>query len=215
MHLFSQSPKVQCGLLFQPLCRWVHVTFFVLVLVEVRVGHVCCECVIRLLETQVVDDASRARSRARRTHKIHGFVTLELSRNKSCSGSDFPVVQIPACCRWLLAERRVKTHYLAHSKFCESVEPPQFGLRRLLSFRIVNKSVQQFSSVFTAVDVLCRVLIATFRVARLTVQTRKLWSVGVATDRNAGVTLACVSFHFIFPFFASTKKIKKNGKIRK
>ena len=25
--------------------------------------------------------------------------------------------------------------------------------------------------------------------------------VGVATDRNAGVTLACVSFHYIFPLF--------------
>ena len=99
----------------------------------------------------------------------------------------------------------MKTHYLVHSKFCESVEFRQFGLRRLLGLRLVNKRVQQFSSVFTAVDVLCRVLIATFRVARLTVQTRKLWLVGVATDRNASVTLVFVSFHFIFPVFCQRK----------
>ena len=56
--------------------------------------------------------------------------------------------------------------------------------------------------------------VATFRVARLTSQTRKLWLVDVATKRNASVTLlrffsfdfslfflACVSFHSIFPLF--------------
>ena len=40
-------------------------------------------------------------------------------------------------------------------------------------------------------------------------ETRKLWLVDVANDRNAGVTLDCVSFHFIFPIFAGTKKTNK------
>ena len=45
-------------------------------------------------------------------------------------------------------------------------------------------------------------VIATFQVARLTLQSRTLWLVDVASDRNACVTLACVSFHFIcFCFF--------------
>ena len=49
---------------------------------------------------------------------------------------------------------------------------------------------------------LCAILVvATFRVARLTLRTRKLWLGGVATDRNASVTLACVSFHYMFPVF--------------
>ena len=42
------------------LSRWTQVTLFVLVHVEVRVGHVCNECVTRLLEAQEVDDASCA-----------------------------------------------------------------------------------------------------------------------------------------------------------
>ena len=37
-------------------------------------------------------------------------------------------------------------------------------------------------------------VVATFGVARLTLQTGKFWLVGVATDRDASVTLACVSF---------------------
>ena len=62
--------------------------------------------------------------------------------------------------------------------------------------------------------------IATFRVARLTFQTRKLWLVGVATDRDA--RHACLRFFsfscffllaFLFicifsVFFASTEKSK-------
>ena len=40
-------------------------------------------------------------------------------------------------------------------------------------------------------------LIATFRVARLTLQTRKLWSRPTVTL----VTLACVSFYFVLFFF--------------
>ena len=56
------------------------------------------------------------------------------------------------------------------------------------------------------------ILIATFRVARLTLQTPKLWLVVVATDRDArhaclrffslyfSCFFACVSFHF-FLFF--------------
>ena len=69
-------------------------------------------------------------------------------------------------------------------------------------------------------------IIGTVRVARLTLQTRKLWLVDVATDRNASVTLlrfscsfpvffACVYFHFSFLFFASTKNQKKNRKKNK
>ena len=54
----------QCGLLFQQFSRWVLVTFFVLVHVERRIGHFCCGGVIRLLEAQVVDDSSCARSLA-------------------------------------------------------------------------------------------------------------------------------------------------------
>ena len=59
--------------------------------------------VIRRLGTQVVDDASRARSGARRKHIVHCFTTLELSRNKSCTDSVSPVVRSPACCHSLLA----------------------------------------------------------------------------------------------------------------
>ena len=112
-NLFSQSSKdrgriPQRGLLFQPLSWWVHVTSFVLVHVEVRVGHVCCECVIRLLETQEVDDESRARGRARCEHIVHCFVTLELSRDESCSDSVFscspdPSVSSLVFCRELCA----------------------------------------------------------------------------------------------------------------
>ena len=101
-----QSTEVessQCGQLFQSLSRWVRVTFFVLVHVEVRVGHVCCERVVRLLEAQVVHDASSARSRARRKIIVHCFVTLELPRDKTCCDSVLLVVQIPACCHSLLA----------------------------------------------------------------------------------------------------------------
>ena len=121
---------------------------------EVRVGHICCECVIRLLETQVVDDVSRARSRASREHIVHCFVTLELSRDDSRSDSVFSAVQIPACRHSLLPESNVHVHGLVHSKLCESVRFCQIGLRRLLSLRIVNKRIQQFSCVFVAVEVL-------------------------------------------------------------
>ena len=66
-------------------------------------------------------------------------------------------------------------------------------------------------------------VIATFRVTRLSLQTRKLWLVGVATDRDASVTLACVSFHFIVScfffllaflhiFLSFLKKKRKNQK---
>ena len=72
------------------------------------VGHVC-ERVTRLLEAQVVDDASRARSRARRKHTAHCFITLELSQNKSFSDSIFPAVQNPACCHSLLAAVCIST----------------------------------------------------------------------------------------------------------
>ena len=64
-------------MLIQPFSRWVHLTLFVLVHVEVRVGHVCNECVIRLLETQEVDDASCARK-----DSIQRPVILELSRDE-------------------------------------------------------------------------------------------------------------------------------------
>ena len=43
------------------------------------------------------------------------------------------------------------------------------------------------------IEYLRSVLIATFRVARLTLQTRKLWLVGVATDHNARHPLTCPS----------------------
>ena len=55
------------------------------------------------------------------------------------------------------------------------------------------------------------VVVATFRVAGLTLHTRKLWLVGVATDRNACVTLACVSFHFSLLFFSGTKNLKNQN----
>ena len=69
---------------------------------------------------------------------------------------------------------------------------------------------------------------ATFWVARLTFQTRKLWLVGVATDRAARhACLRFFSFQF-FPFFClrffsfcfpsflgSTKKSKKNKERKK
>ena len=45
----------------------------------------------------------------------------------------------------------------------------------------------------------CRAVIATFRVASLTLQTRKLWLVGVATDRDA--PLACPKVKTFFFFF--------------
>ena len=77
------------------------------------------------------------------------FVTLD----KPCSDSVFPVVQTPACCHSLLAESCVHIHNLAHSKFCESFKFLHLGFRRLLNLRIVNKSVQQFSSAFVAVEV--------------------------------------------------------------
>ena len=62
------------------------------------------------------------------------------------------MVQIPACRHSLLAESCAHVHHLVHSKFCESVKFFQLGLRRLLGLRIVNKRVQQFSSVFEAVE---------------------------------------------------------------
>ena len=57
-----------------------------------------------------------------------------------------------------------------------------------------------------------RLLTATCRVARLTLQTRKLWLVGVATDRDA--RFVCVSFHFLL-LFLQAQKIKKKKKKRK
>ena len=110
-----QSTEVgftRCGLLFQPLGRWVHVPFFVLVHVEVRVGHVCCEGVIRLLETQEVDDASGARSRARRTSYIASSLLFSL---ESCSDAVSSVVQIAVCRHSLLADSCVHVHSLVHS----------------------------------------------------------------------------------------------------
>ena len=97
------------------LSRWVRVTFFILVHVQVRVGHVGCECVIRLLETQAVP----ARSRAWREHIMHCFVTLKFSCDESCSDSVLSMVQIPACRHSLLPESNVQVHGLVHSKFCE------------------------------------------------------------------------------------------------
>ena len=113
----------------------------------------------RRLGTQVVDDASRARSGARRKHIVHCFNTLELSRKKMCTDSVSPVVRSPACCHSLLAESCVHIHHHVHSTFCESCEFFQLGLRRLLNLRMVNKKVQQLSNVFMAVDILCTVLI--------------------------------------------------------
>ena len=74
----------------------------------------------------------------------------------------------------------------------------------------------------------CLFFFATFRVARKTLQTPKLWLVTVATDRdacNACACLfnfifsvffffACVSFHYIFLFFFLLAK-KKNKKSKK
>ena len=52
--------------------------------------------------------------------------------------------------------------------------------------------------------------IATFRVARLTLQTRKLWLVGVATDRDA--PLACPN---VKTFFSKKQKKEKKRKQKK
>ena len=56
-------------------------------------------------------------------------------------------------------------------------------------------------------------VVATLRVARLTLQTRTLWSVSWPTVTR--VTLACVSFHFyLFPFFSQSQKIEKRRKVQ-
>ena len=114
----QQSPKhrgriPQRGLLFQPSSQWVHVSLFVLVHVEARGGHVRKECVIRLLETQVVDDAPCAQSSARREDIMHRFITLELTCDEPCSDSVLSVVHLPA---------RMDIHSLVHSELCDSVE---------------------------------------------------------------------------------------------
>ena len=150
----------QCGLLFQQFSRWVHVIFFVIVHVESRIGHFCCGCVVRLLEAQVVDDASCARSRAWREHIIHCFVTLEPSRDESCSDSVFSAVQIPACRHSLLPESNVQVHGLIHSQICESGRVLQFGIRPSSA---LSRKGSSNSSVFVTVDVLCRVLILSSR----------------------------------------------------
>ena len=90
IQLFPQSPKhggriPHNSLLIQPFGRWVPVTLFVFVDVEVR-----------LLEDQVVDDASCARSCALCEDIIHGFVALELSCDESSSDSVLSVVRPPS-----------------------------------------------------------------------------------------------------------------------
>ena len=89
IQLFPQSPKhggriPHNSLLIQSFGRWVPVTLFVFVDVEVR-----------LLEDQVVDDASYARSCAWREDIIHRFVALELSCDESSSDSVLSVVRPP------------------------------------------------------------------------------------------------------------------------
>ena len=79
---------------------------------------------------------------------------FEFSCDESCSDSVHSVVQIPAFRHSLLPESHVQIHGLVHTKLCESVELCQHSLRRFLSLRIVNKTVQQVSNVFVTVDVL-------------------------------------------------------------
>ena len=50
-------------------------------------------------------------------------------------------------------------------------------------------------------------IVATFWVAKLTLQTRKLWLVGVATDHNARFLLTCPK-----TMKNENQKMKKNGK---
>ena len=159
MQLFSPSPRhrnrvLQCGLLLQLLSRQIHVTLFVLVHVEIR------------LVTSVVNvrhDLLRLKkSMTRPVIGVElGANTLylvpspfEFSCDESCSDSVHSVVQIPAFRHSLLPESHVQIHGLVHTKLCESVELCQPGLRRFLSLRIVNKTVQQVSNVFVTVDVL-------------------------------------------------------------
>ena len=118
----------------------------------------------RLLETQVVDDASRARSRAGRKHNTSYVVSSPLNTlatNRALIPSF--LWSIPACCHSLLAEGCAHILDLVHSKLFEPVEFLQLGLRPLLSLRNINKRVQQFSSVLMAVELLCRVLILSSR----------------------------------------------------
>ena len=83
---------------------------------EVRVFHVCCERVIRILETQVVDDSSCAQSRAWRERIIHRLVTLEFSCDESCSDSVLPVVRVPTCHHSLLPEIILQVHSFVQCK---------------------------------------------------------------------------------------------------
>ena len=83
--------------------------FFVLVHVEIRVGHVDCECAMRLLETQVVEDASHARNRTWSGHDKHCLVTNEFSCDESCSDSAHSVVQIPTCHHQLLPKNHTNS----------------------------------------------------------------------------------------------------------
>ena len=92
-----------------------------------------------------------------------------------------------------------------------------------LTSRVVN--VSEVICVLCLCEIQClgdhhrsTLFVATFRVARLSLQTPKLWLVGVATNRDARhgrsrffslyfIFFSCVSFHFMFFFFfASTKK---------
>ena len=71
------------------------------------------------------------------------------------------------------------------------------------------------SEVVSFVRSLFSLLIATFRVASLILQTPKLWLVGVATDRDARlVCLRFFSFYFSC-FFVSTKKSKTSKNVKK
>ena len=118
-HIFSQSPRYSggiphCGLLFQPLCQWVHVTFFVLVHVEVRVGHVCCECAIRRLEKSIMRFVHGVELRAHTSYSVSSPLN-SLATNRALIPV-FPVVQIPACRHSFLAETCVHIHSLVHSE---------------------------------------------------------------------------------------------------
>ena len=65
---------------------------------------------------------------------------------------------------------------------------------------------------FLFVCLLLVCLVATFRVARLTLQTRKLWLVGVATDRDAPLASPNVKNPFKNEKKRKKKKTEKNEK---
>ena len=114
-------------------------------------------------ETQIVEDASHARSRAWSGHNKHCLVTNEFCCDESCSGSVHSMVQIPTCHHSLLLENHAQIHGLVHSTLCKWIELCQLDLRRLLFVRVVNKTVQQFSNVFVTVEVLSKILILNSR----------------------------------------------------